>query len=123
MTANNEELKAFDFIKAINQGRRVELNKNYSQYLTNKAFSYHIDTVAIANEMNLFYNASDDMHYEYMMSMIPVSNRWSKWYKPEKYSAANLISRFYQIPLRRAYDYVNLITEAELEEIREILEG
>lgn len=111
----------FDFIKSINSGHPMEMDKNYNKFLTNRAFSYHLDTALMANEINMFPNCDDQMHYDFMMRVIQPGKRYAKWHKPAGHGNAALLSAYYQIPMHQAYLYAPLFSEEQIKEISELV--
>lgn len=116
--------KTFEFINAISTGADVELDEDYNTYLTNRAFSYYLETILLVNEVNRKGLVDKDMHYDFMQSAIqPKRKRFSKWAKPVKQRAASLISRFYNVPISHAYTYEKLFSEEEINKLEEMLIG
>lgn len=114
-------LTPFDFVKSINSGNPIEYDSHYVKFLTGRAFSYHLDTVLMANEINIYPNCDDKMHYDFMCGVIGPGRRFAKWHKPEKHGDASLLSMYYEIPMHQAYLYLPLFSKEQLEEIRELV--
>lgn len=117
-------METFDYIKAINEGKtdNVELNNNYNKFLSNRAFSYHIETLPLANYLNEYPDMDNQMHFDFMAATISPGKRWSKWHKPEKHSDAYVLSNYFGITLKHAYMYVDLVDQETIQIMREQLE-
>ncbi len=111
----------FDYIKSINDGIEIELDKNYNKFLTGRAFSYHLDTVVMANEINRFPDIDDRLHYDFFRSVIRPGKRYSKWHKPVGHAGASALSLAFDIPMHQAYLLLPLYNEQELKEISELV--
>lgn len=58
-----------------------ELPKEYNQFMINKAFGHYLDTVLLANEMNMV-SVPDIAHFLYMYGATSKKRRFAKWYNP-----------------------------------------
>lgn len=121
MSSKNKD--PFKFIKAINKGEDIEVDNDFNSFLTNRAFSYHLDTLAVANYCNLYPKMSPQMHFDYLKSTVSVGNRFSKWYKPKANKDANILAKYFGISLKQAYDQVYLYSPEELTKMSNDLEG
>ncbi len=90
--------------------------------MVGRAFSYHLDTIIMANEMNLYPQLDDQMHYDFMKAMIRPKKRFAKWSKPPTHKRASVLSAYYQIPMSQAYLYQDLFSDQEIEEITQIVQ-
>ena len=112
----------FRYVNAINSGDSIPVEKDYNQFLITRAFSYHIDTIHIANELNQYGEIEDEMHFGFLRALVRPKKRFAKWPKPLKHREASLLSAFYQIPMIRAYEYLPFFSEEEIAEIEGQLE-
>jgi len=111
----------FDYVNSINDKKYIsDLYKGYDQYIINLAYSYHIDTVLFANEMNLKSNLTNEMHYDFYYHVLRKAKRYSKWNKKDKNIEENLsfISQYYQINKEKAKEILNILSEDELKKIK-----
>jgi len=113
----------FDDTNAINSGvdrvKSGELSiEDYVPFLTNRAFSYFVDTIFHANEMNLNNNADKLMQYEYFFHSLRPKKRFSKWFKPEKDEAIAVIMEYYNVSYRRALEHAAILTKDQVDLIK-----
>jgi hypothetical protein len=118
--------KPFDFIKAINNKKDMliddpEVEKYYNAYIINRGFSYFIDTVLHANEMNMYPGIPASSQYYYYMNSIRKGNRFSKWYKHEKDDDQLMIQKLYNVRPEIAKQYMKLISEDDMARLREFV--
>jgi len=110
---------------SITSGKKVEIDGDYSQWRTNNILSNYKDTILYANEMNCRYGVTDQMHYDYLFNSIRKSKRYTKpETKQEKKTRekqeqlVDLISRHYKYNAIRAKEALNILTEAQINEIK-----
>mgnify|MGYP003345236751 CR=1 FL=1 len=110
---------------SITSGKRVEIDGDYSQWRTNNILSNHKALVKIVNVVNINYNITDQMHYDYLTGAI----RKGKYYsKPEtekerkerkkKEELIRLVSTYYKYNAVRAKEALKILTEAQINDIR-----
>jgi hypothetical protein len=124
------------FENSVNFGR-VRLNvKNeefkYDKWRTNGSLSNFLDTIMDANEMNMNYHISDQMHYDYLFYSIRKTKRFGKKKteldkRMEKLQKAenekiSLIQEYYKYNTANARAVLRVLTEPQLETIRKRLE-
>lgn len=117
MTSTNP----FTYVSSINDKVPIPLGKDYNQFLSNRAFSYHIDSVLLVNELNMHQGIPDSAHYAFLMEVLPKKKRFAKWAKPDNQTAAALISRYFQISIHKAYEIAHLYSEQELQQISDLV--
>ena len=122
-------MNAFDFVNAINANKDIisesdspELaEKQYTPFLTNKALSYHNDTLMLANEMNMRPLIDNKLQFAFYLNTIRPRKRFSKWFKPDKVEAIELVKEYYGYNNDRAAEAVSILSEDEINSIREKL--
>lgn len=122
-----EKTSPFVFTNSINNGQNIydgedvdvqELERVYSPYLTNRAFSYHLDTILYANEMNINHGVHGKAQYLYYLHTIKPRKRFGKWPKPEKNDDIALIKKVYSVNLKRAKVMLRLLNKEQLTMLR-----
>ena len=120
----SEKQTVFTYLKLINKADKTDIEVDdeiYNQFLINRGLSYHIDTVAIANEMNKYGCISNQMHFDFMRNVVSPRNRYAKWTKPHKHGKAAVISQYYGITLKKAYEYIGIISDDKIERMEKEL--
>lgn len=118
MATNN----VFKYATAINKGQKLPVEEDYNKFLTTRSFSFHIDSILYANEVNRYPDLDNEMHFQFLLHSIRPRNRYGKWPKPVKQEEAALLSKFYDIPMVRAYEYLDFFSEEDIKEIKLQLE-
>lgn len=123
-------MNPFDFVNSINNTKKNLIRdcengsiteKDYSSFLINKALSYYPDTLLYANEINMHPHLDGLMQYEYYLYSIRKGKRFSKWSKPETDQDLQSLSKYFNVSLKRAQEYKDILSEAEMKEIRKYI--
>lgn len=119
----SEKITPFTYLGAINKGiKTIEIDDSvYSQFLINRGLSMHLDTVAIANEVNMYGTLTNQMHYDYLVNMVEPRSRFGKWPKPNNHEDVKAISLYYGYSMSKSYDMVGLFDKNDLDEIKKQL--
>ena len=80
--------KPFDYVNSINNTKKNLIEdetseKGYNPFLTNRALSYHVDSLLYANDMNMLSILDNKLQYDYYLHGLKKSKRYSKWHKFE----------------------------------------
>lgn len=92
-------------------------SKDYVPFVINRSLSYFIDTVAYANEMNIYPFLDKRMQYDYLMGSIRKRKRYSGWVKKDKNDVIDAIICYYSVSYRKACEYEKILTEEQQQEI------
>ena len=93
--------------------------KVFNPWMINKALSFNLDTILIANECNKYYRLDKQLQYDFLYHIIPKGKRYGKWIK--KVAAEediNILTAYYNINKQVAMDYLALLTEEQMDIIR-----
>ena len=121
-------MSPFDFVKQINYGKRnlidenPELEKEYKQYIINRALSFNYDTVLYANEMNVKNHVDSKLQFDFFLNTIRPKKRYGKWLKRENNGILELIKEYYKCSYAKARDYITLLDDSQLDIIKQRLE-
>jgi len=120
-------INPFDFVNSINT-TKVDListsdnpelmEKEYNPYITNKALSYFVDTISLANEMNICYDIDHKYQYDFLRSTVRKRKRISKWYKPRNDDDINAIIEYYGYSINKAKDAIKILSKEQIEQIK-----
>lgn len=118
-------MNPFDFANSIND-KSVNLmlgdtdaEKKYVPFIVNRAFSQFSDTALAANTMNGMHYLDKKMQYDFLFHTIKKRKRFSKWAKPDwDTDTETMISEFYSVSRSTAREYILLMTEDDLLEIK-----
>ncbi len=121
---------------SINSGKEPLSLENqefkYEKWRTNTSLANHLDTIMDANQMNLNYHLSDQMHYNYLFYSVRKKKRFGskkserdKQLEREQKEEADkiaLISEYYKYNTVNAQAALRVLTESQLEIIRKRME-
>lgn len=122
-------MNPFDFVNDLSYNKKdliknsedaEQMEKEYNPYLINKAFSYFMDTVLHANEMNRAV-IDKKLQHDYYLHAISKRKRFSKWYKPQTDDLVKLVSEAYNINTVRAKEYLALMSPDDIVMLKEIM--
>ena len=95
--------------------------KGYSPFMTNRGLSYFQDTVLLANEMNRMSHLDNKLQYDFLRHAVRSKKRFSKWAKKSTSDKIDVIKEYYGYSDEKAYAVTDLISDAQLEEMKERL--
>ena len=118
-------MSPFDFVRQINHGKvnlidqTPELEKEYKQFIINRALSFNHDTVLYANEMNLKNHLDSKLQFDFFLNTIRPKNRYGKWLKRESNDVLELIKTYYKCSYAKAREYATLLNDSQLNIIKQ----
>jgi len=92
--------------------------KGYNPWLTNIAFSQHADSILAANLMNQYHFLDHRPQYEFFLNMLRPRKRFGKWPKRSEDDVLTLVCKTYQCSPSVGREYLKILTEEQLNEIR-----
>jgi len=123
---NNNEYGVFDFVNDISHEKKYifndEVSGQYNMYITNKAFSYHIDTIFIANKINQYQFIDKKMHYDFLFNSIRARKRFAEWNHYTDDKNLELVKKYYNYNVHKAREALQLLTEEDLKNIENYLD-
>lgn len=97
-----------------------ELEKSYIPFMINRAYSMNMQTVLFANEMNISPFIDKRMQFDFYYHALPKAKRFDKWIKSDQLDAkVQLVSEYYQINKMRAMEFLKILSEKQLDIIKE----
>jgi len=116
-------LGPFDFLKSIND-TKVNLmvddisEKAYSPFIVNRGLSLFVDTIMLANEMNIHRHLENKLQYVFFINTIKKKKRYSKWPKKSADKNIEVIKQYYSYNTAKAQQVLPLFTPAQLNELK-----
>lgn len=120
----------FDYVNAISQTKENMVRntendelaiKGYKSFLVNKSLSYHIDTIGVANEMNMRHDADARMQFEYLLNSVRPKKRFAKWVKRVEDEDISSVKEYYGYNDVKAEQALSILTPQQLEHIKQKL--
>lgn len=123
---HKEENMVFKFVETASKSKLdliktadnpEEMEKKYNPFITNKAFSFHADTILHANEMNSKHWVYKDAQYRYYLGSLRPRFRKSEWFKQSKDNDLDNIQQYYQCNRTVAKQYLSVLSKENLDHI------
>lgn len=113
-------LSPFDYVKAINQSKRPLIDMGgYAPYIVNRALSRSLASILQANAMNQRAWLEPDMQFCYLLNGVRASGQWTKWVKAQPPDPdVQLVAESLDVSLDRAEQLMNLVNEAQLQQLK-----
>ena len=123
-------MKLTEYLNAINYTKEPlmdtddeQVEKQYAPFIVNRCFSYFIDTVLHANQMNQFSSTDKKMQFDYYQGAIRKRKRFSKWLKNEMSDDFSVVKEYYGYSNSKTKEVMNLLSSEDIEEMRVYLTG
>jgi hypothetical protein len=121
-------MKIFDYLNSMTKDKTPldfssdEVSKGYSPFMINRWVSM-VDVFApFANDMNK-YDVPKDVHYEFYKSFLPKRKTYFPYIKKAKdldLHEKKYICHYFEIGLKEADQYINIMSEEEVKEVLDI---
>ena len=120
-------MKPFDFVNSISSNKDIKMDSKlqesiYNPFITNKALSYFVDTIFVANEMNINHHLENKLQYEYLLNKVRKRKRFSKWHKNLDDNNIEIIKQYYKVNNNKAKIILSILNEKQLDSIRHKLD-
>ena len=115
----------FDFVNSILQNKKQMMVDDateaaYVSFLVNRSLSYHMDTIAFANEMNRRHFIDKKMQFDFLLNTVRSKKRpFAKWAKPEKNDDLSCVKQVYGFSDSKARDALRLLSDEQIQELKE----
>ena len=119
------ELK--DWLNSINQTKKNiidddhDLEKEYPPFIINKCMSGFMDTVLIANEMNIHSELPKKMQYDFFINSVKPRKRFSPWARKDSIDYLDIVKEYYGYNDDKALQALRILTKDQLDEIKKAL--
>ena len=113
---------ANDLITKDNYDEEIPERKDYKPFLINRTLSYHNDLIYCANQINLYPDVDDKLHYGFLNFYIPKKRRSKKWWvKGKKYENMEIIKEYYGYSTNKAITALSVLTDKDIVNIKQQL--
>jgi len=121
----------FDYVNSINQTKKNLMRgtendqlaeKDYNPFLTNRALSYHHDTISQANEMNMRSDLDKKLQYEFLLNTVRPKKRYAKWDKKEDHGDLAAVKEYFGYSDNKATQALTTLTDDQITKIKKRLE-
>lgn len=121
-------MNPFDYVNSILTNKKNLIvdevtEKGYVPFLSNRALSYHKDTIFYAQEMNLASHLDKKLQFQYLINTIrPMKREKTKWAKKAENADIDAVMEFYGYNYQKAKAAVSVLSKDQLKIIRKRLE-
>ena len=123
----SKKTNPFDFTNAVSSTKKDLMRgtandkiaeKSYSPFLTNRALSYHNDTVFFANEMNTRHHLDNLLQFDFLLNIVRPKKRYAKWSKKDNDGDVLVVKEFFGYSQTKAQQALTILTPEQLTAIR-----
>ena len=120
------ELK--DWLNSINLNKNniikedPDTERKYAPFIINKCMSGHLDTVLLANEMNMNHSLSKSLQYDFFLNSVRKKKRFSPWLRKDKFKNLDVVKQYYGYSNEKATQVLRILTSEQIAFIRSKLE-
>ena len=120
------ELK--DWLNSINLNKNniikedPDTERKYAPFIINKCMSGHLDTVLLANEMNMNHSLSKSLQYDFFLNSVRKKKRFSPWLRKDKIKNIDVVKQYYGYSNEKATQVLRILTSEQITFIRSKLE-
>lgn len=119
-------MNPFDFVNSISENKKYLIEdktteKEYSPFLTNRALSMHVDTIRLANEMNLNSHIDNKLQYDFLINTVRKRKRFG-WIKKNKSATIELLMEYFNYSYAKAAEAAKVLTKEQIKAIKNKLE-
>lgn len=113
-----------DYLNSINLSKEnlmdsdPESERQYPPYVVNRCYSGFIDTILLANEMNINSHIDKKLQYDFYINIIRPKKRFSPWLKKEKLDSLECIKEYYGYSDEKAKVALKILTDEQIEFIK-----
>ena len=115
----------FDYVNSILQNKKQMMVDDateaaYVSFLVNRSLSYHMDTIAFANEMNRRHFIDKKMQFDFLLNTVRSKKRpFAKWIKSEKNDDLECIKTIYGFSDSKAREALRLLSKEQIQKLKE----
>lgn len=116
-------MNPFEYVNQINYGKKDIMvddlaERSYNGFMTNRSLSYFIDTIMMANEMNVHHHLDNRLQFDFLINTVRKKRRFSKWVKPVELDSIEVIKQYYGYSNDKAKAILSVLTESQIDEMR-----
>ena len=121
-------LELSEWLNSINQTKKnlmdddSDSKKQYAPFIINKCMSGHLDTVLLANEMNMTHFLDKKLQYDFYLNSVRKRKRFSPWLRKDKVKDLDVVKSYYGYSNEKASQALRILSTEQIEFIRSKLE-
>ena len=109
-----------DYLNSINLSKQnlmdgdPEAEKKYTPYIINRCYSGFIDTILLANELNMNTHLDKKMQYDFYINIIRPKKRFSPWLRKDKIESLECVKEYYGYSDEKARTALKILTKEQI---------
>ena len=115
------ELK--DWLNSINHTKKNIIDEDpdaqYPSFIVNRCMSAHIDTILLANELNINSHLDPKLQYDFFIHIVRQKKRFAPWLKKEKINSLELVKEYYGYSDEKARVALKILTDDQIDYIKQ----
>ena len=115
------ELK--DWLNSINHTKKNIIDEDpdaqYPPFIVNRCMSAHIDTILLANELNINSHLDPKLQYDFFIHIVRQKKRFAPWLKKEKINSLELVKEYYGYSDGKARVALKILTDDQIDYIKQ----
>lgn len=121
-------MNPFDYVNAILYTKKdiMEQNgneKDYNPFLTNRALSYHRDSIFTAQQLNLLPGLDNKLQFRYLINTIrPMKRDKKQWAKKKENNDIDAVIEYFGYDYKQALIALSILSKDQLKQIKRKLE-
>ena len=84
--------------------------------------SGHLDTVLLANEMNMNHSLSKSLQYDFFLNSVRKKKRFSPWLRKDKIKNLDVVKQYYGYSNEKALQVLKILSNEQINFIKQRLE-
>jgi hypothetical protein len=120
-------MSPFDVINSITYSKKRLIDdsneKQYNAFQVNKGLSYFIDTVFLAQEMNMNYHLDPLLQHDYLFNATRKQKRYAEWVKKKKDDDIEAVKTYFNYGYQKANEAYSLLNKEQIKYIKEKVKG
>lgn len=117
-------MNPFEYVNQINHGKNDIMvddlaERSYNGFMTNRSLSYFLDTVMLANEMNVHHHLDNRLQFDFLINTVRKKRRFAKWAKPIEMNDLDVVKQYYGYSNEKAKAVLSLFNNEQLSELRD----
>ena len=116
-------MNPFEYVNQINYGKQNVMvddlaERSYNGFMTNRSLSYFVDTVLLANEMNVQHHIDNRLQFDFLLNTVRKKRRFAKWAKPIELNDLEVVKEYYGYSNDKAKAVLQLLDDEQISELR-----
>jgi len=96
--------------------------KQYPHFMVGRALAQHIDTVLIANEINLYPHSDNKLKYDFLINMVkPYRRPFVKWEKRVEPVDLAVVKEYYGYSDGKALEVLSILNDDQINSLKQEL--